>query len=627
MRSLVGSNTENHENMDDLMNLFSSVDKGQILRSNVIDNDMAFSDEFVVEFDDEFESLPPRKIVTRPRGKFDYDDLKAAIGQATFQRRPEVKVLLPDVVTRNKGFFGALAQIGVYAIGPKIDPVREPHQRRFNLLNDVTFMYGPYGNIQTFLVPQLGCEFLSTDIYSKLSFFDGTKVTGNTVDVCYGMREKLDGEEVVIFGIQYATITKYYKWEGTGLMEVVANQPFHAEKVGSTYHVLTEVTAPFLFESMDKIVTYDWRYLWHLPNSKIIKDSVEGIVLNINFKEYKVVRELTFTYKLEQDYIVDGKGQRQFMYKTPSGNVSIVDGFYDMVIHDRSQICTRVVKRRDDRVYPDSAQHIAVTREKSISYERLLRLQVLPEEDKIVSSLYSMFYFRQDLEVPYETVDVTTSVEELLGSMGEMIKDIPTAVEQKVIRIVELASNYMTTDKVVCHVEPICHQDDVSFNARNFVVPTEKITWSDLENMVVTKEVVGAGDTVHDRNEERNLSRGKLIIANFIGPRRKRKEYLSWSDAFCIFRSMRLKYDKILEWKENTVRIRCVSDSVSYGTFNAWCATNGIYLKDGFAYVLSMDQKQLRLGLDPNDMCNVLRISKRRKENRVPYRGYYLGYR
>jgi len=200
---------EDEVNLKQLSDLLGSVaigrlDRGQEFQSRIYEprpiEMSVWNDD--VEFEDEEEKESSfsriRNQSKNKKKEIDYkkiaEDFMRVQKKKKWSAQPEFRTILPDVVTKHIGFFATLAQAGLKPVGMEIsDRDFEPHQRRFNLLQDVTFMVGPGGNIKSFSVPQLGCEFLTTDMYKNMSYFDGQKVVGNSVDVCYGIREKLDG--------------------------------------------------------------------------------------------------------------------------------------------------------------------------------------------------------------------------------------------------------------------------------------------------------------------------------------------------------------------------------------------------------------------------------------------------
>jgi len=281
-----------------------------------------------------------------------------------------LKAFVPEVVSRNSDFFSALLQVGIRVVGAELYQVKSPHQRRFHLLEDVTFLVGKYGNIKSVDVPSLDCDFMHKGMFAQLSYFDGQSVIGNTEDVCYGAREKLDGVDVVVFRVNYAHESRYYMWEGVDIREVSTIAPFHAEKVGDTYYILNDVVgtveAPFYFKVSGQNLDYAF-HSWQVLSNPLIDLSKEGIVLNVNMREYKVVRELTFTLKVEDGVAYDSK--KLMKYELRGVNKWLPDALYDFVLSDLG--IERMVRIRKDRVYPDSSQQILVTRDKALAYNDL----------------------------------------------------------------------------------------------------------------------------------------------------------------------------------------------------------------------------------------------------------------
>jgi hypothetical protein len=242
--------------------------------------------------------------------------------------------LVPEKVTANKGFFSALAMADIKVIGADLVPKFEPHQRRFNLLEEVVLCTSPNGIIEKVEVPDMMCDFLPKDIYKDMSVFNGMAVSGDGASVCTAARDKLDGVECVVFGTVTNKGTFYYLWDDKSIKEVEANQPFVCEKIGDEYIVLSVVSDDFWSGVTDKV--HKWSYL----SKDMLDSSKEGVVLMVHDREYKVVREKTFTLQVKNKEALDSTGKSFIV------GIDCPDGLYDFNEFDQ------VVKKRPREFIP-----------------------------------------------------------------------------------------------------------------------------------------------------------------------------------------------------------------------------------------------------------------------------------
>lgn len=488
---------------------------------------------------------------------------------------------VPEVVTRHPDFFSALSLIDLNVVGNKTLARFCPHQRRFNLLDTVMFMTGPGGHILGFDVPPLGCEFMRESMIKNMSMYNGDKVIGDSEDVCYGVREKIDGTEAVVFRVRYETTEEFYLWDSDRIMQVKASQPFHAEKVGDRYYILSPICGTFVFSTINdspmNYVIHDFKTF----HRHLYDNSREGLVFNINFREYKVCRQMSFTFKVEKNVAMDSTKKMVFAV------TDLKDGCYDFVF-ERDRFETRslrynglpevnikigeykgedlyFLKRRDDRIYGDSFQHIEVTREKCVTYGKIVNYLSFETRSEVLIGIPMYFRDSTGVEVEYDE------------------KSLPVI---------------MARDRE-------CISSD-TFVGKHMLIP--KFIGKDFDNFI------------QERTYFANINE-TLLVAQFVVPKKKDKNYVSWSDCFLAFH----KYCLIHRQKVKN-RLIQYSNEFDETDFFRFCVDRCLYLKDGMAYDLCMYKVMMQKGFRESVHGKTLYVSKvRRKQGRsYAYRQFFV---
>jgi hypothetical protein len=134
----------------------------------------------------------------------------------------------------------------------------------------------------------------------------------------------------------------------------------------------------------------------------IVVGAKEGIILNVNFREYKIVRTLSFTLKIENSMAYDSTRKLAI----PIWG-KLKSGFWDVAFDvdidaavDRTQYLAIgrfrdmelfAIKFRNDRVYADSYVHIETLRAKSVRYDSIFKTLLL-SGGVIASPDYRLFF-------------------------------------------------------------------------------------------------------------------------------------------------------------------------------------------------------------------------------------------
>jgi len=292
---------------------------------------------------------------------------------------------LPEVISRNMDFFSALAIVGINPIGPSIIPVYAPHQRRFQALAGVA-MRGPGGFIKGFKIPEIGANHLHKDACKNLMTATAEGVLGKGPNLLIRAREKKDGVEVIVFGVEYAEYTRYYMWDIANVWAIEATEPCRFERVDGKYYLLSDVSDDF-----EVGVLYEDNP-WEFISSDLIDSSKEGIIVDIDTVQYKVPREPSVTLKVENGIAMDSGG------KTIHAVATVDNGCYDFSVNTMLPI-----KPRLDRVYADSAQQVEIIRRCAISLKELVLFVPVPRLRRLYKpfkiKLGSMDNFAESLNI------------------------------------------------------------------------------------------------------------------------------------------------------------------------------------------------------------------------------------
>jgi len=501
---------------------------------------------------------------------------------------------VPEIVTRHPGFYKALATVDLRVVGSNLSPGFEPHQRRFNLLDDVTFMVGKEGHLLGFDVPPLGCEFMREDMYNRMSMCVDGMVRGNSVDVCYGARPKLDGYESVCFRVKYEHTDSYVLWDDVSVRLVKASQPFHAEKVGGIYYILSPIIGTFSLTELDGTAIMWMSHDWSYYSRTLYETCEEGIVFNVNFREYKVVKVMSFTYKVDSGFAYDSTTKLSFQVDLPNGCWDLaLDCDISKTVkngYKRVGMCgahvVYMIKKRLDRIYGDSHQQISVSRDKCIRYDSLLFGQVLERDNVLMDDAVMSFRLVTDDKIVVGDIEESTTLPE----WDPKVKNISNLKDVKYARVKD---------------------GDIVYDVMR-------------KHDMAADIVVGDNcPTVVSERAYFQNSREMLLVASFIVQKKKEKNYVSWGDCFLRFRESMLLYSV-------SVRGRQIRYSGEFGlsAFFKYCIDRYLYLKDGMAYNLCLHKKLLASGFTMNVYRKKLIVSKtRRKDGQCfSYRQFYVWY-
>jgi len=364
--------------------------------------------------------------------------------------------------------------------------------------------------------------------------------------------------------------------------QVNANCEFHAERVGDRYYVLSQHDIPVCSEiggEMLELVSHQWKEF----TTTIVNDVVEGLVFNINFREYKVNKIMSFTYKIDGKYAMDSTLKHQLTLTMRMENGVCWDLALDT---DMSETINRErfvvvgvtnlghlvyrICQRNDRVYPDSYQQMEVARAKSVKFDDLLKFHVV--EAGIGNSL-------DLLELSFrECVDVKDVPQELF----------PSLLGKRLVRDDDVT--YIGPDRLLKAIYP-----------KHALVDDMRVGYA-------------FKDKLQERNYYQNVKK-KMIVVNMIKPSSKIKEYVSWGDCFLAFRGNMFKYMSD-RFGDSVV----ISKEFDQYEFQRFCLRHGLFLKDGICFSSVLLWQESFKGFNVND--HVLVFTRRR-----PRQGPTWGYR
>jgi hypothetical protein len=498
--------------------------------------------------------------------------------ETPYQKEIIMHEICPEIVTRNAGFFDTMATIGYAVPGYRPQSSIEPHQRRFYVLKDVEIAMLKNEPVVNVTVPPLGCDILKEKLYSDSSICHDGDIHGNTENVVYAAREKIDGEEVVVFSIETTVCKRYFKWESKELEEVEATVEFQAERKGMKYYVLSPLEClPIVKKKSGEQL--DLRmHEWEEMTTDLIDEAQEGLVVLANYKEHKVVRVPTYTLLKQGDRIVDSTRKMQIVIPEEI----ICDGLHDIIFENDAKsenvdmTCTIVgrwqgelvyhYRQRKDKVYPDSVEYIEMSRTYSMRYSRLKSVHKLRKgrtlyEDKprFFRASGSTISKMRRLQFPSMVVDIDKSVDRILE----------------------------------CERECLYLEHPARLRER----PGERYKGE-----------------VEERQYVQNV-RGTSLIASFVHTATRTKTGMSQLDLFLMFKSQEMKYKCGCEGYE-----QAFSAPIYLRSFYSFIMRNHFYIKDGMAYQLV----GYRPRVPPQKMQLI--IGTKRRKGAIQYRGYYVWY-
>jgi len=365
-------------------------------------------------------------IMSRPKGAFnDNVDVKRIREINNIQN-----FRAPEVITNNMDFFESLKIVGITHVMHRIQPAFHPHNRRFHLL-DGLLMRGTHLPIVKFLVPELGAQVLHTSMANMTMTYDNGTIVGSGNHLAFRAREKLDGVECVVFGVEFSTCTIFYMWDVDNLYVVNATGPAVFERVGGDLYMLSDI------KDYQINIPYK-KHCWQNLSQDLVNNADEGVIIGIDFDEYKVVRDPTVTLKIVDNKAFSSTNDMVLDF------VDEKDGLYDVSVESG-----KVIKLRPDRVHPDSGQVIDVIKRCALKYEDIDKYFKL-SEDRVEPPKEIRINMNKDIK-PVEALNLGTvkvpnfiprDVRKVGTSKGEYLRERAAAVAKLTVNILIFTGNF-----------------------------------------------------------------------------------------------------------------------------------------------------------------------------------------
>jgi hypothetical protein len=349
-----------------------------------------------------------------------------------------------------------------------------------------------------------------------------------------------------------------------------ASEPFHAELVGGIFNILSPVSSAFFCSYQRSLQTFRYEISkWLDLTSQLLMTAQEGIVLNINFREYKVVRILSFTYRVVNGIAIDSTSKLFFPVKLKDGMYDLAAGcdFSESVdkknyqeVGSYNKEIIYLIKLRCDRIYPDSAQQISSVQIKSIRYDTLLRKLLVANVSSEIQN--PQLYFRDSI----------------CKGKGQDVKGF----------LFDHFDNDWKSD--------ILHRAMGDKSILNFPFANS------IEERVYFYNVYNY-----------------LLVSDFIVKKKRRKEYTSRGDVFTLFREATLR--TMVPMNDGYIRY----GSFQLNSFNNFVLRHSWYIRDNLAHDLRLYKRLPHEGTWLYRGVGKLHISKKRpKEISYRYRGFFV---
>lgn len=225
-----------------------------------------------------------------------------------------------EVYQKNRAFLDVIATVGIVSPHYKVDPHFIPYDRVHRNAGMIRDLVYKGEDVLEIRFPPVGNEVFTEAMAAQTAVAGpmGTAVFGKPHRYCYGVRDKIDGVEVVSFGIRtvggwYAFIWTERELHGIGKFDHAAFVSCLFERKGKKLYDLTGI-----FEGVEGdpqiIISGETYYVqehpWYELNHVYLKGlteatGIDGIMLNIDGMEYKCPYKRVVTLKRKGDKMVD----------------------------------------------------------------------------------------------------------------------------------------------------------------------------------------------------------------------------------------------------------------------------------------------------------------------------------
>jgi len=267
-----------------------------------------------------------------------------------------------DISEKQRKFLSSLSTVGIEN-EMNVEPRFYPHSRSFNEIPELGEFYFKGEVVNDWYIPNLGAEKLSKSVLEQCSIQSGEVFVGcnSAVNIIECARPKLDGFEVVQFGIRTFSHHVFFIWDNEQLVPsegLLPDAPRLFEKIGSS-----------LIQLSGERCLCD-RNEWYELNHTLLdqKECEEGIIIRMNAREYRVPYDLSATFHVKNGEIWwDGKQNL---------DMRIVDGFYDFKYIKGKWVYW---KPRKDKTFADSLPSVKLMITQSVTIQDLKNRLMIPD--------------------------------------------------------------------------------------------------------------------------------------------------------------------------------------------------------------------------------------------------------
>jgi len=374
-------------------------------------------------------------------------------GPVTFGAKPtcfddEVKSYCPP---NERHIVDGLAFVGIISDRFISSPSLVPHNRDFSNLDhlgDFTYLGD---TVDKWYFPTMGAEKYPRSALERVSVVahNGILTGGQmTVTVIDAAREKLDGEEVIVYGVETRQGKFYFRW-GAGIhARVVANGVGHYEQVGDKLYWLSG------HNSLEGI-EHTWEYL----TGELVKSCTEGLIVRRDGIEHRVRKYKNATFRVSKGYACDLNNEIKILCDVP-------DGLYDFKYYKNNWV---LEKERKDKARPDSYGGIRHMLESSIDLEEFVAKVPMGKTSRMFIPLYNRV-------VPLVGND--DERKQILGIDGHNVFIRGASISPNTARsfIVKLKDSYYLDHWKIRHVSRSIHRQQIMVYEPNTIISSGQCT-------------------------------------------------------------------------------------------------------------------------------------------------------
>jgi len=265
-----------------------------------------------------------------------------------------------------------LAYAGIVSDKFVSEPLLVPHNRDFSILDHMGDFSYEGETVDHWYFPTMGAEKYPKSALERVSVVahNGILTGGQmTVTVIDAAREKLDGEEVIVYGIVTRRGKFYFRW-GAGIhCRVDSVGVAHYEQVGDELYWLSGDGNPLNGKE----------HVWEYLTAELVKSCNEGLIVRRDGIEHRVRRYKNATLRVTNKYACDLNNEIKILCE-------VEDGLYDFKFYKNNWV---LEKERKDKARPDSYSGIRHMLESSIDLAEFEKKVPLGKGSRMSIPLYN----------------------------------------------------------------------------------------------------------------------------------------------------------------------------------------------------------------------------------------------